>query len=639
MRSNPSNLDQRIFRSFLSSARTAIAAELNPRVPADQLSIGAQKEIIALLAARAGHIMPYGSLLSDALHEQLAGRLAQMELPYDFLGQAHLDYLSSTIDRSGDRPRIRRNASRKKSGAYYTPDSVVKRIVAETLGRKLAEAANVRQASELRVLDLACGSGAFLREAARLFVQFYAAHGIERAEALSLAAAQVLGAEVSPEAAEIARLSFRVEKLGEPRIIVADSLELDWQRLAGAGNFDVIVGNPPYNAATGLAADTKRYLQNTFESYAGHGDLHYCFFEQALKLLKPGGLLGLLSSAYFMQASHAAGLRKFIIDNATIDRLIDCSHQDLFPGVMIHCMITVLRRDHPQPGWLAAFEPAGEAGFEFRQDELSAAPWIIISNEERRWRQRVESNAVPLGEFCSIVQGPESGLNQAFVVAASYAEEHGLEPEVLRPLIKNSDIGRYAISRRDDLLIYIRRSVQPEQFPAALKHLQQYRKRLQAREICRKEGMPWYALHRPRDSAQMDTPCKIVCPYRAAGNRFAVDERRALNDGGDIRMIFATPDANVDLYFIAALLNSRMMERYFTRVGRKKGKLMEYFKDSLKGLPIRLVPANHPLYTTLGELSRLQHGSFSEQRDYLIERMILDLYELKASATVPGRLF
>jgi len=54
---------------------------------------------------------------------------------------------------------------------------------------------------------------------------------------------------------------------------------------------------------------------------------------------------------------------------------------------------------------------------------------------------------------------------------------------------------------------------------------------------------------------------------------------------------------------------------------------------------MRLPPPDHPLYSTLCELSRLQHRNFSEQRDYLVERMILDLYELKASATVHGRLF
>jgi adenine-specific DNA-methyltransferase len=137
----------------------------------------------------------------------------------------------------------------------------------------------------------------------------------------------------------------------------------------------------------------------------------------------------------------------------------------------------------------------------------------------------------------------------------------------------------------------------------------------------------------------MNADSKIVAPYRAPGNRFAVDERRALNDGGDVRMIFAGRETPIDLYFLTAVLNSKMMERYFRHIGRRKGEMLEYFKDSLKVLPIRTISPSHPIHSSIAELSRQQHEHFSEQKDYLVERMILDLYELKATATAPGMLF
>jgi len=633
-------------RAFLASARSAIAADLAERVSADELRSKTQSRILRLLMARAGHTPATESLISDSLRDDLVGRLGEMELPYDFLGAAHLDYLSSTIAVTDGKARVVRNASRKSTGSYYTPQKVVERIVAETLGRKLEECDGVREVSQLRVLDMACGSGVFLLESARVLVSFYVDQGLSAQEAASTAAGQVFGADVSAEAVEVARMAFGLAGLHGRGLFVADALRDDrfrWQdalpTVFREGGFDVIVGNPPYSAVPRLDAETKHALANAYDVYAGHGDLHYCFFERGLNLLRPGGLLGLLSSAYFLQASHAAKLRALLSKESQIATIIDSSREELFPDAMIHCVITILRKVQPAADSVLRFEPASEEPFNFPQKELSGAPWVIISDAEREWRARIEKDAVPLGEFCDIVQGPESGLNEAFVVSADYARSAELEAGLLRPLIKNSNIARYAISYGDKLMIYVPRGEQIDRYPAIMRHLAKYRERLEARDVCRTASEPWFAFHRPRNAAQMNAERKIVCPYRAPGNRFAVDERRTLNDGGDVRMIFPKPDADIDLCFLAAILNSHMMERYFAKIGRRKGRMLEYFKDSLKTLPVRIAAPDHPVYSVLIELSTFQHEDFSEQRDYLIERIVLDLYQLKASAATPGMLF
>ncbi|NQT20693.1 MAG: N-6 DNA methylase [Planctomycetes bacterium] len=646
MNRKPESSDQRAFRALLSRARAAIAADLAGRVSPEALPAAIQGEIIALLLEAAGHEAPGPGMISGDLHDKLAARLGKMEPPWDFLGAAHLNYLSSSIMLTDGKPRVVRNASRKSTGSYYTPRNIVERIVAGTLAAKLSECVDVREASRLRILDMACGSGVFIIEAGMTLVRFYLERGLPKSEAANIAAAQVIGADLSPDAIDVARMAFGVADLPEPKLFAADALLDDrfrWQEalpeIFADGGFDVIVGNPPYGAVARLDAATKRALANAYDAYAGHGDLHYCFFERGLKLLKPGGLLGLLSSAYFLQASHAQKLRALLSKQSQIQTIIDCSGEELFTDAMIHCVVTIVRKTPPAPAGTLRFDPPDGEPFDFPQEGLSGAPWVIISDSEQQWRAKLEKDSVPLGEFCDIVQGPESGLNKAFVVAADYAREARLEDELLRPLIKNSDIGRYAISHRDDLLIYVPRGTQIERHPAIMKHLENYRDKLEAREVCRNTSAPWFAFHRPRKASQMSAALKIVCPYRAPAGRFAVDGRRALNDGGDVRMIFPKPDARVDLYFLTAILNSRMMQRYFSRIGRRKGAMLEHFKDSLKILPIRMIPSDHPVYSTLADLARLQHDSFSEQRDYLTERIVLDLYELRASAAAPGMLF
>lgn len=643
------NDDVRIFNAFLSAARTAVASELSAlavRLTPDAFRARVQSEIIDLLMERAGQAPRRSSKLTSPLRNELARRLRDIDLPYDFLGAAHLDYLSNTIDFSGGRVSVARNASRKETGSYYTPRRVVRRIVAETVGRLLERSGGIREAAKLRVADPACGSGVFLLEAAGSLRAFYTANGLPQDEADAIAAAQVIGADISPEAVETAALAFQCAGLPEPRIICSDALRndrLNWRRVLpevfSSGGFDAVIGNPPYRAMSRLDSASRAALAAAYEVFAGHGDLHYCFFERALQLLRPGGMMGLLTSSYFMQASHADKLRKLLARESHIRLLVDCTGDDLFPDAGVHCVITVATKGKPGPASRLRLERRGDDPLEFEQGGLSGAPWVIISDGERQWRSRIEKDAVPLGEFCRIVQGPESGLNEAFVVASSYAREAGLEEELLRPLVKNSDIGRYSIVPRDELMIYLPRGAALTRFPKVLAHLERFRESLEAREVCRSGRVQWFELHRPRSPQLMNAARRIICPYRAPENRFAVDGRRCLNDGGDVRMIFTGNDASADLFFLAAVLNSHMMTRYYWHIGRRKGRMLEYFRDSLRLMPVRLAPPDHPLCVTLADLARAQHRGFSEERDYRIERLILDLYELKADPAPPGMLF
>ena len=53
--------------------------------------------------------------------------------------------------------------------------------------------------------------------------------------------------------------------------------------------YDYVVGNPPYVAIEGLSDEEKQRYRSTFQSASGRMDLYFLFFEQALRLLKPGG--------------------------------------------------------------------------------------------------------------------------------------------------------------------------------------------------------------------------------------------------------------------------------------------------------------------------------------------------------------
>ncbi len=85
------------------------------------------------------------------------------EIPAEILGRVYEQFLGKVIQLTEDRevkvdykPEVR-----KAGGVYYTPSYIVDYIVNNTVG-KLLERKSPKEASELRILDPACGSGSFL---------------------------------------------------------------------------------------------------------------------------------------------------------------------------------------------------------------------------------------------------------------------------------------------------------------------------------------------------------------------------------------------------------------------------------------------------------------------------------------------
>jgi hypothetical protein len=84
-------------------------------------------------------------------------------LPADILGQVYEQFLGKVIRlTAGHQAKVEDKPEVKKAGGvYYTPTYVAEFIVDETVGR-LLEGKSVKEASTVKILDPACGSGSFL---------------------------------------------------------------------------------------------------------------------------------------------------------------------------------------------------------------------------------------------------------------------------------------------------------------------------------------------------------------------------------------------------------------------------------------------------------------------------------------------
>lgn len=155
-------------------------------------------------------------------------------------------------------PRRDRGSMR---GYVPTPEPVVDLMVDKLLAHRPPRSAD-------RLLDPGCGPGAFIAGVLR---------GCARR---GLAPPRILGVEEHAAFAAEARARFS----GEPAVQIHHR-----DFLAGdPGQFEHVVGNPPYVPITGLSEAEKSSYLTRFQTDRGRFDLYLLFFEQALAALAPG---------------------------------------------------------------------------------------------------------------------------------------------------------------------------------------------------------------------------------------------------------------------------------------------------------------------------------------------------------------
>ncbi len=182
-----------------------------------------------------------------------------------------------------------KSAERKRFGVYYTPPEFTRFIVEQTLGRLIEERVHTLESADaqlfalkqMKVVDPACGSGAFLVAAYDCIERAYykIAYTLRKEARLEEAAAlernypddilrdNLYGVDLSEQSVEIARLALWLRSarkahrlvdlsnnIVQGNSLVTDSAvherAMDWKQTFPAvfanGGFDCVIGNPPW---------------------------------------------------------------------------------------------------------------------------------------------------------------------------------------------------------------------------------------------------------------------------------------------------------------------------------------------------------------------------------------------------------
>ena len=232
------------------------------------------------------------------------------------------------------------------------------------------------------------------------------------------------------------------------------------------GGFDAVIGNPPYVRQELLGDQVKGGLKKNYAAYDGMADLYVYFYEQGLKLLKPGGRMSYVVTNKWLKAGYAEALRDLFATKGWLAFVADFGHAkhffpdaDVFPSVLVvrkpvrgipdpvEADVCVIPRDEvPRKG---LSEAVGEATFPLPRAMFTKESWVLEPKPVMDLLDKIRRNGSPLAEYAEVkpLYGIKTGFNEAFLISAQEREELvRLDPacgDLIKPYLRGQDIERW----------------------------------------------------------------------------------------------------------------------------------------------------------------------------------------------------
>jgi type I restriction-modification system DNA methylase subunit len=662
-----------------------------------------------------GGLFQYDPILDAQLNipDSLCTQLKQLTR-FDFDSEVSVDILGRIFEQSitdleelkadvAKQEFDKKQGKRKKLGVFYTPAYITQYIVEVAIGGylqkredelrekfQLAEFADTPQNQKreiefwesyrdevlvkTRVVDPACGSGAFLIAAFDYFVsqyqrvndnlQFLKHQTKENIELdKTILSNNLFGVDLSPESVEITKLSLWLKtatqgkaltylddniKIGNS--IVADSQFTDlpfiWEnefpQMFAEGGFDVVIGNPPYIRQE-LLSPFKPYLQENYQTYDGVADIYIYFYEKGLNLLKPEGILSYIVTNKWLRSGYGEPLRRFFSQESVFEQIIDFGHApifedaDTFPCIIAarksevsntenenqSVLICSIPREDLKNINLTQYVQNQENSYNIPWSRFTANAWSLEPPAVDDLMWKIQQVGIPLKEFAEVkpYRGIMTGFNEAFLIDEptknKLIQADSKCAEIIKPYLRGQDIKRWCPAWENLWIIFVKWDCPIDIYPSVFSWLEQHKTGLESRPEVKNGRFPWYALSRygANYSHLFEQP-KIIYQVIQTFPLYALDNSGLF--GNDKTFILPTQDL-----FILGLLNSPLIwwysQRVFTKMLSDAISPMGYLFETLPiAQPTAEIRAEvEAIATRLIEITKLNGQVYKEVLDWL----------------------
>lgn len=456
---------------------------------------------------------------------------------YDFDSDLNVNILGHIFEQSiSDIEELKKSISgeefdqkkskRKKDGIFYTPQYITKYIVENSIKNwlddkrkelgeddlpKLNEkdyifdiakknyTKNYRKHIEfwqqyreavrnIKVIDPACGSGAFLITAFEFLLNYnkylddkifdlVGTSDLFSDRTKEILQNNIFGVDLNKESVEITKLSLWLKTADKNKTLaslennikcgnsliddpeIAGNLAFNWEKefpeIFANGGFDIVVGNPPYVSAEYISEIEKTFYEKNYYSAYGRQNLYIIFYEKAINLLKENGNLGFITPYTILKNMYYKEIREYILKNTSILEIIDFKGITVFQDAGVDSIILLLKKekrieyDIKYINNIKAFETQVYDINFFKSSQITEKDDLSIQfskNEKLLNKILYHKDNLKLKEIIDFKQGIITGGNKNFLVSEKLAN--------CEKVLTGTDFNRYKLFDSNQYIIY-----------------------------------------------------------------------------------------------------------------------------------------------------------------------------------------
>lgn len=419
---------------------------------------------------------------------------------------------------------------------------------------------------------------------------------------------------------------LRIIEPEEQQRINAFDWEREFEEVFAQGGFQIVIGNPPYRRELDYKSLMDEIAGTAFGKRfrAPRMDLWYYFIHRGLQILHAGGQLSFIVNAYWISGTGAKKLITTLRTETHIEEVFFLGKLSVFKKVAgQHMILRIRKSDSPEatvvklvkPDQQRTAEPfvVGSAPLEvfnkdaeqlFQGEKIDLLPPAddlirkieVHSPLEKhgRVRQGIAENPPAVnkktnekfGNCWTVGEGVFTLTKEELAKLSVPLEERRL----LRRYHDLQDLGRYWMAKKPSLwLIYSTKKTCPQmsKFPTLEAHLSRFRPIMEERRETQRGSNKWWHLHWPRDEDLWQRN-KIIAIQMAARPSF-VPAWNPTYVSFSTNVFVPNENVHESLYYLTALLNSRVLWVWFQRRAKRRGIGLEINGNVLSRAPIRLI--------------------------------------------------
>lgn len=621
--------------------------------------------------------------IADEMFEELA-----KITDYDFESDLNVNILGHILEQSiSDLEELRaeikgeendrKKGKRKKEGIYYTPEFITKYIVENAVGGWLEDRKKDLGVDELpllteedyqsvissknglkfnkniekhigfweaykeklmsiKVLDPACGSGAFLNQA----FDFLYKEGQRVNKVLAklrggqkdifdldkyILQSNLYGVDLNREAVEITKLSLWLKTadkysqlttlddnircgnslIDDPGIVgpKAFKWEKEFPGIMRSCGFDVVISNPPYGAS--LTFEEKELFKKIYSNvHSRMPDTFNYFISKSLSLLKKDGYISFIVPNNLLYQNEYEKARGLFLKNHKIISVVNLG-DNIFEGVNVPtCVFSVKKKTESDYSFnyedlrnddrvKIQFVTKDSMKTFFKSDMLKIPSFVFGVNQEKLGiLQKIKKMSCEIAAINrEVANGIQPTGDRIFRIDYDFAHKNNFETGILKRVIVGGDFNRYELVDPKKYVIYTNKAVNFSDFPNIMAYLEKFKEELSKKRETKKGILPWWCLHWPRYKKLFEEP-KIVI-RQTSDKIIATFDEEGFYAMNNVIILKLEPESGFYYRFVLACLNSKLVNFIYKNITQEDRRAFAEVKPkNVKKLFIPNIPGS-----------------------------------------------